>query len=129
MDLIHSYPLRYFISSIWQSVWTFLILCSALYLFLLGVQFENSSEVGVFAKLTAKYCITPLDNPQFYSAFEELLVPHIPVVQATFAGTKIIGRLCIGLCISQHFLFHVLLSIWQVIQRVFWFLIQQLTMS
>lgn len=63
----------------------------------LGVQYENSSEVGVFAKLTSKYCITPLGNPQFYSYFEAELADHIPVIQATFAGTKIIGRLCVGM--------------------------------
>ncbi|KAH7822042.1 Translation initiation factor 6 [Monocercomonoides exilis] len=60
------------------------------------VQFENSSEVGVFAKLTSKYCITPQGNPQFYSVFEGELSDHIPVIQATFAGTKILGRLCVG---------------------------------
>ena len=62
----------------------------------IGVQFENSSEVGVFAKLTSSYCITPLDNPQFYSYFQAELADHIPVIQATFAGTKIVGRLCLG---------------------------------
>ncbi|KAH7826496.1 Translation initiation factor 6 [Monocercomonoides exilis] len=60
------------------------------------VQYENSSEVGVFAVLTSAYCITPLGNPQFYSYFEEELSDHIPVVQATFAGTKIAGTLCVG---------------------------------
>jgi translation initiation factor 6 len=59
-------------------------------------QFENSSEVGVFSKLTSSYCLTPLGNPQFYSAFEAELADHIPVIQATFAGTKIVGRMCVG---------------------------------
>ncbi|KAK2951611.1 putative Eukaryotic translation initiation factor 6 [Blattamonas nauphoetae] len=59
-------------------------------------QFENSSEVGVFAKLTSAYCLTPSGNPQFYSTFEGELSDHIPVVQATFAGTKVIGRLSVG---------------------------------
>ena len=80
-----------------------LILCISLTI-VLGVQFENSSEIGVFAKLTSAYCITPLDNPQFYSYFEAELADHIPVIQATFAGTKIVGRLCIGASFSLFFI-------------------------
>jgi hypothetical protein len=70
-----------------------------------GTQFENSSEIGVFAVLTSAYCFTPLDNPQFYSAFEAELSDHIPVFQATVAGTKVVGRLCAGFPIPVWILF------------------------
>ena len=60
-------------------------------------QFENSNEVGVFAKLTNSYCLTGLGGSQnFYSIFEAELADHIPVVQTSLAGTRIIGRVCVG---------------------------------
>eukprot|EP00966_Prymnesium_polylepis_P025786 594609-Prymnesium_polylepis.1 len=56
-------------------------------------QFENSNEVGVFAKMTNSYCLTGLGGSQnFYSIFEAELADHIPVVQCSLAGTRIIGR-------------------------------------
>jgi hypothetical protein len=63
----------------------------------IGLAFESSSEIGVFAKLTSNYCITPMGNPHFYAVFESELSDRIPVIQASFAGTKIVGRLCVGL--------------------------------
>jgi translation initiation factor 6 len=60
-------------------------------------QYENSNEVGVFAKLTNSYCLTALGGSQnFYSVFEADLADHIPVVQTSIAGTRIIGRMCAG---------------------------------
>jgi len=60
-------------------------------------QFENSNEVGVFAKLTNSYCLTGLGGSQnFYSIFEAELADHIPVVQTSLAGTRIVGRVCVG---------------------------------
>lgn len=59
-------------------------------------QFENSSEVGVFSKLTNAYCLTAVGTSEnFYSVFEAEL-PDIPVVKASIAGTRIIGRMCAG---------------------------------
>lgn len=61
------------------------------------VQFENSHEVGVFAKLTNKYCLVSSGGSEnFYSVFDSELSAHIPVVHASIAGTKIIGRMCAG---------------------------------
>ena len=58
-------------------------------------QFENSNEVGVFAKLTNSYCICALGGSQkFYSVFEAELADHIPVVQTSIGGTRIIGIEC-----------------------------------
>ena len=78
----------------------------------LGAQFENSNEVGVFAKLTNAYCLVALGGSQnFYSVFESELSDHIPVVQCSVAGVRIIGRLVVGLScssvskISLHFQF------------------------
>nr|WCZ58758.1 eukaryotic translation initiation factor 6 [Seculamonas ecuadoriensis] len=60
-------------------------------------QFENSSEVGVFSKLTNSYCLVGLgSSANFYSVFEAELADHIPVIYATIAGCRIIGRLCVG---------------------------------
>lgn len=110
-----------------------------------GIQFENSSEIGVFAKLTNKYCLTAIGGSEnfyryilcvhrfswisrvicvcvilcwhslimvsrqvlwfssiFYdpclisSTFESELSDHMPVVKASIAGTRIIGRMCVG---------------------------------
>ncbi len=61
------------------------------------VKFENSSEIGVFAKLTNSYCLVASGGAEnFYSVFEAELGVHIPVVHAGFAQTKIVGRMCAG---------------------------------
>ena len=60
-------------------------------------QYENSNDVGVFAKLTNSYCLVGLGGSQnFYSVFEAELADHIPVIHTNIAGTPIIGRLVIG---------------------------------
>ncbi|ETO26823.1 hypothetical protein RFI_10314 [Reticulomyxa filosa] len=62
-----------------------------------GVQFGNSCEVGVFAKLTNAYCLVAMGGSQsFYSVFESELSDRIPVVQTTIADVRIIGRLVVG---------------------------------
>jgi translation initiation factor 6 len=61
------------------------------------LQFENSNEIGVFAKLTSAYCLVPIGgNENFYSVFESELGTHIPVVHTSVAGTRIIGRVTSG---------------------------------
>ena len=61
------------------------------------VQFENSSEVGVFAVLTNTYCLVAQGGSEnFSSVFESELSQHIPVIRTTIGGTRIIGRLCVG---------------------------------
>jgi len=60
-------------------------------------QFENSNEVGVFAKLTNAYCLVGIGaSENFYSVFESELSDIIPVVHTSIAGCRIIGRLCAG---------------------------------
>lgn len=60
-------------------------------------QFENSNEVGVFAKLTNAYCLVGIGaSENFYSVFEGELADVIPVIRASVAGCRIIGRLCAG---------------------------------
>jgi translation initiation factor 6 len=60
-------------------------------------QFESSSDVGVFSKLTNAYClVAPGGSENFYSVFEAELSEHIPVVKASVAGTRLVGRLCCG---------------------------------
>lgn len=61
------------------------------------VSYENSCEIGVFAKLTNSYCLVSLGGTEnFYSVFESELSDHIPVVHTSIAGTRIIGRMCVG---------------------------------
>lgn len=60
-------------------------------------QFENSNEVGVFAKLTNSYTLITVGTSQnFYSAFERRLDGVIPLCQTTIAGNHIVGRLTAG---------------------------------
>jgi len=60
-------------------------------------QFENSNEIGVFAKLTNAYCLTAIGGSEnFYSVFESELADHIPVVKTTISGCRILGRLTAG---------------------------------
>lgn len=61
------------------------------------VQFENNNEIGVFSKLTNSYCLVAIGGSEnFYSVFEAELAETIPVVHASLAGCRIIGRLCVG---------------------------------
>jgi len=59
------------------------------------VQFENSSEIGVFAKLTNAFCLVA-ENKLFAKFFEAEVGEHIPVIPTTIASTRPIGRLCVG---------------------------------
>ena len=59
--------------------------------------FENSNEIGCFAKLTNAYCLVGHGGSEnFYSIFEQELGVHIPVVHASIDNTRIIGRMCAG---------------------------------
>jgi len=59
------------------------------------VQFANSSEIGVFAKLTNSYCLVA-ESKSFQKAFEAELAEHIPVITTSIASTRPIGRLVVG---------------------------------
>ncbi|XP_054429404.1 eukaryotic translation initiation factor 6 [Pteronotus mesoamericanus] len=59
--------------------------------------FENNCEIGCFAKLTNTYCLVAVGGSEnFYSVFEGELAETIPVVHASIAGCRIIGRMCVG---------------------------------
>ena len=61
------------------------------------VRFENSSEIGVFSKLTNAYCLVASGGAEnFYSVFEQELSVHVPVIHMSFAQTKLVGRMCAG---------------------------------
>lgn len=61
------------------------------------VQFENNNEVGAFSKLTNSYCLVAIGGSEnFYSVFEAELAETIPVIHASLAGCRIIGRMCVG---------------------------------
>lgn len=60
-------------------------------------RYQSSSEVGVFSLLTNTYCLVGLGGSEnFYSAFEQELANHIPVVHCTVSSTKIIGSMMVG---------------------------------
>ncbi|EJD49539.1 eukaryotic translation initiation factor 6 [Auricularia subglabra TFB-10046 SS5] len=60
-------------------------------------QFENSSDIGVFSKLTNSYCLVALGgSANFSSVFESELGDVIPIVHTSIAGTRIVGRLTAG---------------------------------
>lgn len=63
---------------------------------LTGTQFENSSDIGVFARLANNYCLLPQGNSEFYRTFEMELADHIPVIYTTVGGSRIVGRMTIG---------------------------------
>lgn len=59
--------------------------------------FENSNEIGCFAKLTNSYCMVASGGSEnFYSVFEKELGVHIPVIHGSIANTKTVGRMCAG---------------------------------
>lgn len=59
--------------------------------------FENSNELGCFAHLTNSYCLVAIGGSEnFYSAVEQELGVHIPVVPASIHDCKIVGRMVCG---------------------------------
>eukprot|EP01090_Pellita_catalonica_P002128 TRINITY_DN1177_c0_g1_i1.p1 TRINITY_DN1177_c0_g1~~TRINITY_DN1177_c0_g1_i1.p1 ORF type:complete len:245 (+),score=37.39 TRINITY_DN1177_c0_g1_i1:96-830(+) len=58
--------------------------------------FENSSEIGVFSRLTNKYCLVAHGGSDNFKVFESELEDVIPVVRASVAGCRVIGRLTVG---------------------------------
>ncbi|KRY88220.1 Eukaryotic translation initiation factor 6 [Trichinella pseudospiralis] len=61
------------------------------------VQYGNSYDIGVFAKLTNTYCLVGIGGcTNFYSVFEGELDDVIPVVHASVGGCRIVGRLTVG---------------------------------
>lgn len=58
--------------------------------------FENSSEIGVFAKLTNAYCLIASSGVDHFKVMENELNDVIPVVKCSLAGTRVIGRLSVG---------------------------------
>jgi translation initiation factor 6 len=59
--------------------------------------FENSNDIGCFANLTNSYCLVASGGSEnFYSVFEAQLGVHIPVVHASIADCKLVGRMSVG---------------------------------
>ena len=59
-------------------------------------QFEHSSDVGVFARLTNKYAIVSQGGADHFKVLESELQDKIPVVRTSLANTRVVGRLCVG---------------------------------
>jgi translation initiation factor 6 len=58
------------------------------------ISLENSSEVGVFVKLTNKFCLVAQEaSDTFQTSFEEELSAHMPVIATSIGESKTIGRL------------------------------------
>jgi len=62
------------------------------------LRYENSSDIGVFSRLTNSYCLASMStgSANFFSVFEAELSDVIPVIQTSIGGTRIIGRLTAG---------------------------------
>jgi len=59
--------------------------------------FENNNDVGVYSKVTNSYCLVAVGgSANFYSVFEQELTDVIPVVYASIADCRIIGRMVVG---------------------------------
>ncbi|GAM21298.1 hypothetical protein SAMD00019534_044730, partial [Acytostelium subglobosum LB1] len=62
-----------------------------------GAMYENSCDIGVFAKLTNAYCLLgQCGSKQFTRTFENQLADNMPVIECSIAGTRIVGRLSVG---------------------------------
>ena len=61
------------------------------------LQFEGTNEIGVVSMLTNAYALTCVGNSEnFFSVLEAELGDHIPVVHASIAGCRFVGRVCVG---------------------------------
>mmetsp|Transcript_20143 Transcript_20143/g.35804 ORF Transcript_20143/g.35804 Transcript_20143/m.35804 type:complete len:253 (+) Transcript_20143:164-922(+) len=61
------------------------------------VAFEGNNEIGVFSKLTNAYALVCQGGSEnFYSVFESELADQIPVIHATIAGCRFVGRVAVG---------------------------------
>ena len=59
--------------------------------------FENSCEIGVYAKLTNKFCLVAEGGSEsFYNVFESELSPHMPVIPMSIGQMKIVGRVTVA---------------------------------
>ena len=60
-------------------------------------QVENSSDIGVFARLTNAYCLVGVGGSEnFFSIFESELNEHIPVIHSSIGSCRVVGRLTVG---------------------------------
>ncbi|ELP91918.1 translation initiation factor, putative [Entamoeba invadens IP1] len=62
----------------------------------LRADYENSADIGVFTKLTNKYCMTAPGGSSSYKTIEQELSSKIPCFEGTIGGLRIIGRLAVG---------------------------------
>ncbi|KAH8739014.1 eIF6 [Cryptosporidium ryanae] len=63
----------------------------------LRAAFESSSEVGVFANLTNRYCLLAHgSSAAFTSVFEAELMDHLPIINTLIGGTRLVGRCTVG---------------------------------
>jgi len=59
--------------------------------------FENSSEIGVFAKLTNAYCLLAVGGSDLhFKIFENELADKVPVVYTSISGIRNVGRMVAG---------------------------------
>lgn len=61
------------------------------------IHYENSSEIGNFARLTSAYCIVSIGRTEkFFSELEAVLSDYIPVVHCSIGGMGIVGNMIVG---------------------------------
>jgi translation initiation factor 6 len=59
------------------------------------LQYLNSNEIGVFAKLTNSYCLVADKNCKNYNIIDSELL-STPIIETTICGMNIIGRMTAG---------------------------------
>lgn len=59
------------------------------------LQYMNSNEIGVFAKLTNSYCLVADKKCKNYNILDSELI-SIPIIETTICGMNIIGRMTAG---------------------------------
>jgi len=64
---------------------------------IIKTNFERSSEIGVYCKLTNSYCVIPYETPsKFYNLLKSELNSNITIIRSSVSGSKCIGRMLIG---------------------------------
>ena len=62
----------------------------------LRAEYEASTDIGVFTKLTNKYCMMAPGGAASYRIIEQEVSSRIPCFDATIGGLRIVGRLSAG---------------------------------
>ena len=60
------------------------------------VSFENQTDIGIYSRLTNKYCLVGAGSDTFSKAFEDELAGVMPVISCTIGNSKQVGVMTVG---------------------------------